>query len=100
MGERQLPLSSSTSLMIFNLSRKRGQFCERYPKEIGVPFDVILMANMTTESIKQLREAGCVYARIAIEAASTTSATRSSVRTRRKQLTDAAGWIKKGSAGT
>ena len=45
---------------IFNL---RGdwlrEFCERWPKEVGLPFDVILMANLTREEhIKQLSEAG------------------------------------------
>jgi radical SAM superfamily enzyme YgiQ (UPF0313 family) len=83
---------------IFNLSNKwLDEFCERYPKEVGIPFDVILMANMTTEKhIEQLRSAGCVYARIAIEAAS--DYIRNAVfrkNTTRKQLTDAAGWIKK-----
>jgi len=43
---------------------------QQYPKEIGLPFDVILMANMTKERhIEQLKSAGCVYARIAFESA-------------------------------
>ena len=52
---------------IFNLRNEwLDEFCERYPKEVGLPFDVILMANMTTEEhIKKLKQAGCVYARIA-----------------------------------
>jgi anaerobic magnesium-protoporphyrin IX monomethyl ester cyclase len=83
---------------IFNL---RGdwldEFCEKYPREIGLPFDVILMANMTTEDhIRKLKAAGCVYARIAFEAAS--DYVRNAVfrkNTTRKQLTDAAEWIKK-----
>jgi anaerobic magnesium-protoporphyrin IX monomethyl ester cyclase len=83
---------------IFNLKTDwLEEFCERYPKEIGLPFDVILMANMTTERhIELLRKAGCVYARIAIEAAS--DYVRNSVfrkNTTRKQLVDATGWIKK-----
>ncbi len=83
---------------IFNLKTDwLEEFCERYPKEIGLPFDVILMANMTTERhIELLSKAGCVYARIAFEAAS--DYVRNAVfrkNTTRKQLVDAAGWIKK-----
>lgn len=83
---------------IFNLRNDwLEEFCEKYPKEIGLPFDVILMANMTTEKhIEMLNKAGCVYARIAIEAAS--DYVRNAVfrkNTTRQQLTDAAGWIKK-----
>jgi radical SAM superfamily enzyme YgiQ (UPF0313 family) len=83
---------------IFNLKNDWLQeFCERYPKEIGLPFDVILMANMTTERhIELLAHAGCVYARIAFEAAS--DHIRNAIfhkNTTRKQLTDAAFWIKK-----
>ena len=56
---------------IFNLSGKwLDEFCEKYPREVGLPFDVILMANMTNERhIQQLQKAGCVYARIAFESA-------------------------------
>jgi len=83
---------------IFNL---RGdwlrEFCERWPKEVGLPFDVILMANLTREEhIKQLAEAGCVYARIAFEAAN--DYIRNVVyrkNTRREQMVDSARWIKK-----
>jgi radical SAM superfamily enzyme YgiQ (UPF0313 family) len=83
---------------IFNLKNDwLEEFCERYPKEVGLPFDVILMANMTTERhIELLAKAGCVYARIAFEAAN--DYVRNAVfrkNTTRKQLTDAAGWIKK-----
>lgn len=83
---------------IFNLRNDwLDEFCERYPKEIGLPFDVILMANMTTEDhIIKLRKAGCVYARIAFEAAS--DHVRNTVfrkHTTRQQLLDAAGWIRK-----
>ena len=82
---------------IFNLKLDwLEEFCEKYPKEVGLPFDVILMANMTTEKhIKLLKKAGCVYARIAIEAAS--DYVRNAVfrkNTTRQQLTDAAGWIR------
>lgn len=83
---------------IFNLRNDwLEEFCERFPKEVGLPFDVILMANLTTERhIELLRKAGCVYTRIAIEAAS--DYVRNAVfrkNTTRKQLTDAAGWIRK-----
>jgi anaerobic magnesium-protoporphyrin IX monomethyl ester cyclase len=83
---------------IFNLKNDwLEEFCERWPKEVGLPFDVILMANMTTEKhIELLSKAGCVYARIAFEAAS--DYVRNAVfrkNTTRKQLTDAAGWIRK-----
>jgi len=82
---------------IFNLRNDwLDEFCEKYPREVGLPFDVILMANMTTEAhIKKLKKAGCVYARIAFEAAS--DYVRNAVfrkNTTRKQLTDSAGWIK------
>ncbi len=83
---------------IFNL---RGdwlaEFCERWPKEVGLPFDVILMANMTREEhIRQLKAAGCIYARVAFEAAS--DYVRNQVfkkHTERRELVQAAGWIKK-----
>lgn len=83
---------------IFNLRNDwLDEFCERYPKEIGLPFDVILMANMTTEDhIRKLKHAGCVYARIAFEAAS--DHVRNAIfkkHTTKQQLIDAAGWIRK-----
>ncbi|MEM7305209.1 MAG: radical SAM protein [Planctomycetota bacterium] len=83
---------------IFNLKNDwLEEFCERYPKEVGLPFDVILMANMTTEKhIEMLSKAGCVYARIAFEAAN--DYVRNAVfrkNTTRKQLVDSAAWIKK-----
>ena len=83
---------------IFNLrSDWLNEFCERYPKEVGLPFDVILMANMTTEEhIRKLSEAGCVYARIAFEAGN--DYIRNAIfrkNTTRKQLLDAASWIRK-----
>lgn len=57
---------------IFNLKDKwLEEFAERWPKEVGLPFDCILMANIVKEhQIKLLRKAGCVYSRIAFEAAS------------------------------
>lgn len=83
---------------IFNISSEwLAEFCERWPKEVGLPFDVILMANMTREEhIRQLKHAGCIYARIAFEAAN--DWVRNEVfrkNTTRKHLTDAASWIKK-----
>ena len=82
---------------IFNLSGKwLDEFCEKYPKEVGLPFDCILMANMTKERhIKQLKKAGCVYARIAFEAAN--DYIRNAVfrkNTTLQQLEDASRWIK------
>lgn len=83
---------------IFNLSGKwLDEFCEKYPVEIGLPFDVILMANMTREHhIEKLKKAGCVYARVAFESAN--EYVRNAVfrkNTTLKQLEDSAGWIKK-----
>lgn len=83
---------------IFNLSGKwLDEFCEKYAKEIGLPFDCILMANMTKERhIKVLKEAGCVYARIAFESAN--DYIRNAVfrkNTTLQQLEDASAWIKK-----
>ena len=82
---------------IFNLrSDWLEEFCERWPREVGLPFDVILMANMTREEhIRQLKAAGCIYARVAIESAS--DYVRNEVfrkNTSRAQLTQAARWIK------
>lgn len=82
---------------IFNLRTEwLEEFAERWPKEVGLPFDCILMANMTTEKhIKLLRQAGCIYTRIAFEAAN--DHMRNQVykkNTTKKQLLDAAKWIK------
>ena len=82
---------------IFNLRADwLEEFSERWPKEVGLPFDVILMANMTKEvHIKQLKKAGCVYARIAFEAAN--DYIRNAIfrkNTDRQQLVDASRWIK------
>ena len=47
------------------------EFCAKYPKRIGIPFDVILRTNLTKpEHVKQLKRAGCISARLAFEAAS------------------------------
>src|SRR5262245_1225530 len=56
---------------IFNISTAwLEEFAERWPAEVGLPFDAILMANMVTERhTRALRRAGCVYARVAFEAA-------------------------------
>jgi radical SAM superfamily enzyme YgiQ (UPF0313 family) len=56
---------------IFNINtRWLEEFAERWPKEIGLNFDCILMANMVTEKhIQLLKKAGCIQARIAFEAA-------------------------------
>jgi radical SAM superfamily enzyme YgiQ (UPF0313 family) len=83
---------------IFNIdSAWLREFCERWPREVGLPFDAILMANLTREEhIAQLKSAGCVYARIAFEAAN--DYVRNTVfrkNTNREQLTNAAHWIKK-----
>ncbi|MFT4542207.1 MAG: anaerobic magnesium-protoporphyrin IX monomethyl ester cyclase [Planctomycetota bacterium] len=83
---------------IFNLrSDWLKEFCERWPVEVGIPFDVILMANMTKERhIEQLKAAGCIYARVAFEAAS--DAIRNDIykkNTTLEQLKNAAGYIRK-----
>jgi len=74
-----------------------AEFSERWPKEVGLPFDVILMANMTSEEhIKQLKHAGCVYARIAFEAAN--ERIRNVVfrkNTEERHLVNSSEWIKK-----
>lgn len=56
---------------IFNVNNRwLEEFAERWPSEVGLPFDAILMANMVTEKhTRLLKKAGCVYARIAFEAA-------------------------------
>jgi len=82
---------------IFNINNKwLEEFAERWPKEVGVPFDAILMANMVTEKhIRLLKQAGCIYARIAFEAAN--DHMRNAVmkkNTTRQQLVRAAGFIR------
>jgi anaerobic magnesium-protoporphyrin IX monomethyl ester cyclase len=83
---------------IFNIKTSwLEEFAERWPKEVGLPFDCILMANMTTDHhIALLKKAGCIYSRIAIEAAN--DHIRNQVykkNTTRQQLLNAAGYIKK-----
>ncbi|MDP6837552.1 MAG: radical SAM protein [Planctomycetota bacterium] len=83
---------------IFNIDDEwLEEFSRRWPVEVGIPFDAILMANMTKEShIRQMKEAGCIYARVAFEAAN--DYVRNTVfrkKTERKHLTDSARWIKK-----
>jgi radical SAM superfamily enzyme YgiQ (UPF0313 family) len=57
---------------IFNVDDEwLEEFCRRFPREVGLPFDVILRTNLTTrEHVEQLRGAGCISARLAFEAAS------------------------------
>ncbi len=57
---------------IFNVDEEwLAEFCRRYPKAVGLPFDVILRTNLTTrEHMQMLRSAGCISARLAFEAAS------------------------------
>jgi len=83
---------------IFNINNKwLEEFAERWPSEVGLPFDAILMANMVTEKhVELLKKAGCVYARIAFEAAN--DHMRNAImkkNTTRAQLQRAAGFIKK-----
>jgi radical SAM superfamily enzyme YgiQ (UPF0313 family) len=56
---------------IFNISDAwLDEFCVRWPKEVGLPFDVILRTNLTTEKqMKDLKRVGCIGARLAFEAA-------------------------------
>ncbi|MAF67542.1 MAG: hypothetical protein CMJ84_18035 [Planctomycetes bacterium] len=82
---------------IFNIAQKwLREFAERWPREVGLPFDAILMANMTSEEhIKLIKQAGCVYARIAFETAN--DHMRNTIyrkNTTRDQLRQAAAWIK------
>ncbi len=96
--KEQYPLSFVHFLDdIFNINNKwLEEFAERWPKEVGIPFDAILMANMVTEKhIKLLKKAGCLYARIAFEAAN--DHMRNAVmkkNTTRQQLIRAAGFIR------
>ncbi len=82
---------------IFNVNNKwLEEFAEKWPKEIGLPFDCILMANMASEKhIQLLKKAGCIQARIAFEAAN--DHMRNAImkkNTTRAQLVRAAGYIK------
>lgn len=53
----------------FTLDKKRiKEFCERYPKEIGLPFNVNARVNATSKEIFQmLKKAGCVRVSIGVE---------------------------------
>jgi radical SAM superfamily enzyme YgiQ (UPF0313 family) len=57
---------------IFNVDEEwLAEFCEKYPKAVGLPFDVILRTNLTKrEHMQMLRSAGCISARLAFESAS------------------------------
>lgn len=57
---------------IFNMDNEwLEEFCERFPREVGLPFDVILRTNLVTrEHMRMLRAAGCISARLAFESAS------------------------------
>ncbi|MGQ0552325.1 MAG: B12-binding domain-containing radical SAM protein [Planctomycetota bacterium] len=82
---------------IFNVNNKwLEEFSEKWPREIGLPFDCILMANMVTEKhIQLLKKSGCIQARIAFEAAN--DHMRNAImkkNTTRAQLVRAAGYIK------
>jgi radical SAM superfamily enzyme YgiQ (UPF0313 family) len=82
---------------IFNLRNEwLEEFSDRWPKEVGLPFDCILMANMTTEKhTQQLKKAGCIYTRIAFEAAN--DFMRNQVykkNTSKQQLLNASKWLK------
>ncbi len=56
---------------IFNISDQwLDEFCVKWPKEVKLPFDVILRTNLTTEQqMKDLKRVGCISARLAFEAA-------------------------------
>ena len=56
---------------IFNINDEWIQeFCERWPKEVDLPFDVILRTNLTTaQQMQDLKRVGCISARLAFEAA-------------------------------
>jgi len=56
---------------IFNINdRWLEEFCQRWPKEVGLPFDVILRTNLTTQKqMRELKRVGCISARLAFEAA-------------------------------
>lgn len=44
------------------------EFCERYPKEVGVPFQVTGYASILREDIvKRLREAGCTFMQVGVQ---------------------------------
>jgi radical SAM superfamily enzyme YgiQ (UPF0313 family) len=53
----------------FTLDEKRiKEFCERYPKEIGVPFNINVRVNAVNPAqLKLIKKAGCVRVSIGIE---------------------------------
>jgi radical SAM superfamily enzyme YgiQ (UPF0313 family) len=53
----------------FTLDEKRiKEFCKKYPKEIGLPFNINIRVNaVNTELFKLLKNAGCVRVSIGIE---------------------------------
>ncbi len=53
----------------FSLDEKRmHEFCKRYPKEIGIPFNINVRVNaIKSEFFKLLKKAGCVRVSIGIE---------------------------------
>lgn len=53
----------------FTLDAKRvKEFCEKYPKEIGLPFYLNVRINAVTEEMfKMLRQAGCTRVNIGVE---------------------------------
>jgi radical SAM superfamily enzyme YgiQ (UPF0313 family) len=82
---------------IFNVNNKwLEEFATKWSREIALPFDCILMANMVTEKhIALLKQAGCIQARIAFEAAN--DHMRNAImkkNTTRAQLVRAATYIK------
>ncbi len=56
---------------IFNISdRWLDEFCTKWPREVDLPFDVILRTNLTTaRQMEDLKKVGCISARLAFEAA-------------------------------
>jgi len=54
---------------IFFINKKWGiEFCERFPREIGVPFTCNIRSNLMDEDVaRSLRDGGCIAAAWAIE---------------------------------
>lgn len=54
----------------FTLDEKRiNEFCKRYPKEIGIPFNINARVNaVNPKLLKSLKKAGCVRVSIGVEA--------------------------------
>lgn len=53
----------------FTLDEKRlEEFCKRYPKEIGLPFNINVRVNsINSKFLKSLKQAGCVRVSIGVE---------------------------------